>query len=75
MINNTQAHDLIVEAEIAAFDLPGDKDEPDWEQLEAVEIREYIVSMLPQITVSPEVRAICEREMEEGSKSGWRINQ
>jgi hypothetical protein len=73
--------EMIFIAEDEAFIMP-EQEEPERADLaprdahlEAIEQREELISALQYVVVSDEVRAICGREMEEGRKSGWRINQ
>lgn len=73
------AEELVIFAEEEAFNLPDERFEELQEELKdspwlsEVEEREELIDALAHITVSPEVRAICEAEMELGRKSGWRL--
>lgn len=64
----------IVEARCKVFDDEVDAANAHLEELmEEVDIREYVVSALPQIVVSDEVRAICEAELAAAAKRDYRI--
>jgi hypothetical protein len=75
------AHEILLEAELFAFDMTNEEQErfnelqrelQDPAYLEDVETDLYTREMLPSIPISDAVRKACTEDMQLGAKNNWR---